>query len=602
LNDLALLRLAQHRRAEAVTLFARAFTLSEARLRKEALGLSESRLASFLQMLRSDEERLYSVLRAYRGDPGVRRLALTAALLLKGRSLDELADTSRTIHRSLDTRDHDAFARLRSLRTQITRLSLDSRGQTTLDDSQRLMDLAEQGDALEADLATRSAPLRALNALPPPGDMVDRVAATLPRDAALVELVAYVDRPLVPGRGTPRSKIPDQLCYLMLVLFPDGRIRAVDLGPAAPIDSAASRLRDTLASRDAGYQDAAVGLYRLVFKPLLPLLGNIRKLFVAPDGQLALVPIAALHDGHQFLADTFDFTYLTSGRDLLPRPDGTPPSTSVAILADPDYGMAPAAQEPAPDGGVAIAMAERSHSVERFFSGDRADLSGQRWPRLPGTRQEAEAIHQLLSQSRVFLGADASKERLLHLSTPGILHIAAHGYFLEDSAAPPGTRGLGESGLTGGGPTPHLPDPLLRSGLVLAGASSAPANQLGSSFITALELAGLNLWGTQLVVLSACDTGRGDIKRGQGVYGLRRALVAAGAETLVVSLWKVDDDVTRILMERYYLNLLAGQGRAAALREAMLAIREQHPDPHFWAPFIAIGRDTPLRQIAPSSQ
>jgi tetratricopeptide (TPR) repeat protein len=374
LNDLALLRLAQHRRAEAVTLFARAFTLSEARLRKEALGLSESRLASFLQMLRSDEERLYSVLRAYRGDPGVRRLALTAALLLKGRSLDELADTSRTIHRSLDTRDHDAFARLRSLRTQITRLSLDSRGQTTLDDSQRLMDLAEQGDALEADLATRSAPLRALNALPPPGDMVDRVAATLPRDAALVELVAYVDRPLVPGRGTPRSKIPDQLCYLMLVLFPDGRIRAVDLGPAAPIDSAASRLRDTLASRDAGYQDAAVGLYRLVFKPLLPLLGNIRKLFVAPDGQLALVPIAALHDGHQFLADTFDFTYLTSGRDLLPRPDGTPPSTSVAILADPDYGMAPAAQEPAPDGGVAIAMAERSHSVERFFSGDRADL------------------------------------------------------------------------------------------------------------------------------------------------------------------------------------------------------------------------------------
>lgn len=112
--------------------------------------------------------------------------------------------------------------------------------------------------------------------------------------------------------------------------------------------------------------------------------------------------------------------------------------------------------------------------------------------------------------------------------------------------------------------------------------------------VTALELAGLNLWGTELVVLSACDTGRGEVKRGQGVYGLRRALVVAGAETLVVSLWRVDDETTRIMMESYYRNLLAGQGRAAALKEAMRSLRAQHPHPYYWAPFIAIGRDAPL--------
>jgi CHAT domain-containing protein len=89
---------------------------------------------------------------------------------------------------------------------------------------------------------------------------------------------------------------------------------------------------------------------------------------------------------------------------------------------------------------------------------------------------------------------------------------------------------------------------------------------------------------------------------GQGVYGLRRALVVAGAQTLVVSLWKVDDETTRTMMESYYRNLLAGQGRSAALREAMLSLRAQHPHPHFWAPFIALGRDSPLHGFAPAPE
>jgi CHAT domain-containing protein len=118
--------------------------------------------------------------------------------------------------------------------------------------------------------------------------------------------------------------------------------------------------------------------------------------------------------------------------------------------------------------------------------------------------------------------------------------------------------------------------------------------------MTALELAGLDLWGTELVVLSACDTGRGDITLGQGVYGLRRSLVVAGAETVVMSLWKVDDASTSLLMEAYYRNLLAGQGRASALREAMRSLRVSRSNPHYWAPFIALGRDAPLRALVPT--
>jgi CHAT domain-containing protein len=235
----------------------------------------------------------------------------------------------------------------------------------------------------------------------------------------------------------------------------------------------------------------------------------------------------------------------------------------------------------------------------------RKDLAQRAWDLapLPGTRKEAEAIQQLLPQAQLFLGPEATQERLWHLPAPGILHLATHGFFLGDVPAPTGSRAVAHFSALGEDPlVAQPPDPLLRSGLVFAGARAlAPSSSSHtqpppeSAWVTALELAGLDLWGTQLVVLSACDTGRGDVKLGQGVYGLRRAFLVAGAETVVMSLWKVNDETTRELMEAYYRHLLAGQGRATALREAMRELRQTQPHPHYWAPFIAMGRETPLR-------
>ncbi len=603
LTGLARLRLAQHRASLALPLLSRAFTISEQRLRRDALDFSEARLADFLQFLRTDEELLYALLRAYPDDLQVRRLALSSVLLRKGRSVEETSNTSRTILRSLGSVDREAFARLRGLRSQLAQLSLSGPGSLSPADYQkRLKDLADQGDALEAELAKRSAPLRALSALPPPEEIVDRAAAVLPKDGALVEFVAYADRPLVSKSSTSASKLPSQLRYLALVLFPDARIRVIDLGPAAAIDQAASTLRNALARRDAAFQGPAQALYALAFKPLLPVLGTTRRLVLAPDGQLGLVPFATLHDGKRFLIDTFDFSYVTSGKDLLPRPESLPSTGSVVVLADPDF-RSPAAPASAQKGTPAVAM--RSASLERFYSTRSEEVAEQAWAPLPGTRQEAEAIQRLIPQAQLFLGPEASKQQLLQMAAPGVLHIATHGFFLEDVGASTGSRGVAHFG-SGGVPAQRPPDPLLRSGLVLAGArapssSSAQSSRLStdSSLVTALELAGLDLWGTQLVVLSACDTGRGDVKLGQGVYGLRRALVTAGAETVVMSLWKVNDETTRWLMEGYYRSLLDGKGRAAALRQAMLSLREKQPHPYAWAPFIALGRDTPLRPLAP---
>ena len=606
LNNLALFRLGQNRLADTVQLGARAFAIYEQRLRHEALAFSESRLASFLQLLRLDEEGIYMVLRMHPEDAALRSLALSAALLLKGRSAEELANTSRTIYRGLSSEDRGTFERLQALRSQLATLSLRGPGELSAQDyQQRLKELAEQGDALEADLAKRSAALRALTALPSPADIVGRTAGSLPKDAALVELIAYKDRMLGAKPGTSRAERPSQLQYLALVLFADGSTRAVDLGPAAPIDQTASRLRDALAIRDANFLVHSQAFYKLAFQPLRPLLRKTRRVFLSPDGQLSLVPFAVLHDGKSFLVDSFDFSYLTSGRDLLPRSQDIPPSNSVFVLANPDFGASLQAPRSTPD--KLSPLAQRFASLERFFSTLRADVAARPWAPLPGTGQEAQAIQRLFPQAQVRVGAEATKEQLLNLPTPGVLHLATHGFFLEDAPMPAGARAVGHFGALNEGVLFQRPtDPLLRSGLVLAGAQAPAPKAPGAAkpspdaaLVTALELAGLNLWGTQLVVLSACDTGRGDVKLGQGVYGLRRALVVAGAETVVMSLWKVNDETTHTLMEAYYQNLLAGQGRASALREAMLALRQSKPHPHYWAPFIALGRDAPLATFVP---
>jgi CHAT domain-containing protein/Tfp pilus assembly protein PilF len=601
LNNLARFRVAQQNLGEALSLFTRAFAVSEAHLRQEVLSFSEVRLAGLLHLQREDEEYLYSLVRAHPGDARVRHLALSAALLRKGRSLEEIADTSRIISRSLGQADREAFERLRALRTQYSALSLSGPGSLSpADYQQRLQDLAAEADALEADLSRRSAPLRALSALPAPAEVIDHVAKALPKESVLIELIAYHDRPLVPTRGAATSQSPSPLRYVALLLFADGRSHAIDLGPAEPINSAVLRLHEALAARAVSYQPAAQALYQLAFRPLLPHLGKAQRLFLSPDSQLTLVPFAALHDGSRFLVDVLDITYLTSGKDLLPRPEGISASRSVVVLADPDFGAPPAT--PSGVAQAAPALAERSASLERFYSSRFAPSTDFPWPPLPGTRKEAETIHRLLPQAQLLLGPAATKQALLTLGTPGILHIATHGFFREDAATP--TLAVSRvSALGEARPLQHSPDPLLRSGLVLAGASAqqAPSGPLlrEETLITALELAGLDLWGTQLVVLSACDTGRGDIKLGQGVYGLRRALVIAGAEALVSSLWKVNDESTRQFMEAYYSKLLEGAGRTSALRQAMREFRRKQPHPYYWAPFIALGRDAPLQGLLP---
>jgi CHAT domain-containing protein len=140
---------------------------------------------------------------------------------------------------------------------------------------------------------------------------------------------------------------------------------------------------------------------------------------------------------------------------------------------------------------------------------------------------------------------------------------------------------------------------MLRSGLALAGANTwlnagNPPEEAEDGLLTAEDVTGLDLLATELVVLSACETGLGYVQLGEGVFGLRRAFVLAGAKTLVMSLWKVPDEQTRELMVNFYQRLLAGEGRADALRHAQLDLKARYPEPFYWGAFICQGDPSPL--------
>jgi len=229
-----------------------------------------------------------------------------------------------------------------------------------------------------------------------------------------------------------------------------------------------------------------------------------------------------------------------------------------------------------------------------------ADLASLMWPPLPGTGQEADAVAKSIAGAKVYRGADATEAAVKQIRGPRVLHLATHGFFLPDEppAAPKdAARTAAIPAAQPGAPAaaPPTENPLLRSGLAFAGANKLASGD-EDGILTAMEASGLDLMGTKLVVLSACETGVGKVTNGDGVYGLRRALVIAGAESLVMSLWQVDDTATKDLMSGYYARLKTGKGRSTALRDIQLelAAKKEYAHPFYWASFLPAGDNSPL--------
>jgi CHAT domain-containing protein len=494
--------------------------------------------------------------------------ALAALVLLqrKGRVLDAMADTFAAVRqRATDAQDRDLLDQLRTTTAGLARAALGSSEWTRFGDRQRgIKELQAQKERLEARLSDRSAEIRAQ--VQPV--TLEAVQAAIPARTALLEFAVF--RPFDPAaeRNAEAYGPPHYAAY---VIRPGVAPRGIDLGPAVRIDDAIDVLRQAL--RDPSRSDVqprARDVDELVMRPLRAWLGDVDRLLISPDGGLNLIPFEALVDEEWcYLIQHFVVTYLTSGRDLLrmqvPRAEGGRP----VILADPVFG------EPAAMAGGKPSVDRASGRGIRRGAAGGGTLSSMYFAPLGATSQEARTIKALFPEALLLTGREATKAMLERVDAPRILHIASHAFFLQSAAREA---------------APEAMNPMLRSGLALAGANLAGDLQR-DGILTALEASGLNLWGTKLVTLSACDTGIGDVRTGEGVFGLRRAFTLAGAETVVTSLWPVSDYVTREAMVSYYVGLRVGLGRADALRKAKLAMlrRAGREHPFYWASFIQSG-------------
>lgn len=498
------------------------------------------------------------------------KVALGAILRRKGRAVDALADDLAATrgHLTLDARLR--LLRLRAIDAELGRTAI-RRGSGGLDGA-RAEALAKERETLELGLGGRAPAERRAPVT------LERVAEAIPAGAALIETVRFTPHTalFIDGKAVDRAPArepgdADAPRYAAYVLRHDGSVSSVDLGPAAPIDEAVAKARAALGEPASDARAPLRELHRRTFAKLRPMLGESTELMISPDGTLGLVPVGAFLDeqGH-YLVERFTITYLTSGRDLL-RPSVQPtPRQAPLLVGNPAFGaQVEGSDEP---------------SNRRSIDVRSMDLRGAAFPALPGTGTEVATIGAIVPHARVLTGKAATETAVKALRGPSVLHLATHGFYVPDARADKAPSAL-ES-------------PMLRAGLALAGADHGGRGG-DDGILTALEASSLDLRGTRLVVLSACETALGDARDGDGVYGLRRALVIAGAETVVTSLWRVTDDTTRDLMQAYYAELRRGAGRSEAMRTVALSLLRQPAlaHPYFWASFLVSGDRSPIGQV-----
>jgi len=588
LNGLALLYQAQGDINRATDFFRRGLEVHTQNLNLIFAVGSEQRKQSYVKTFSSTTDIIVSrSLQAANNNPAAASLALTTVLRRKGLVLDAVADNIQILRAQLNKNPETQklFAQWLQVQQQLSAFIFSDSEKQAANPKTQMEKLEAEKAKLEAAISAKSDEFRQQTQ---PVELT-AIQAKIPQDAALVEIVQYQPHNI---KGKTDADKFGQPRYAAAVLRSSGEPAWIDLGEAAEIDQLAIGFSKKLVeSQGLRYQKEIRTLARTLdeklIAPLRPLLGDANHILISPDGQLTLIPFEALKDEQdKFLIERYAFSYLTSGRDLLRLQSNFNNASAPVVLADIDYNNQNQTVASAKTSGVRGSQNRRS-----------GDLANLQFEALAATKDEAVAIKKVLPNAKVLLGKEATETAIKQLQSPSILHLATHGFFIADieqnlNASP-------DLELTPSQPKIlQVENPLLRSGLALAGFNKRKqaTNNHDDGVLTALEVAGLDLRSNQLVVLSACETGKGDVKVGDGVYGLRRALVIAGSQTQVLSLWLVDDAATKELMVKYYQNLQAGKGRHEALRAAQLEMlnSQEYQHPQYWAAFVPSGNWTPL--------
>ena len=505
------------------------------------------------------------------------------------------------------------FQELERVRARLSTLAFSRPEKENLDAYRKRMEDLEREKEKRVEQLTRLSRAFALQKKFVSAD-AEAIAQALPGRAALIEF-ARVNTFNFGAKGRRGRWLPARYLAFVLHAGKGGEVRLVDLGDAAEIDAAVARLKAEVAAERRVPQDGAGGasqrLYDLVFRPITPELGSAREIFISPDGNLNLIPFEVLRGpAGRFLIEDYNFNYLAAGRDVLAFNEIKSGMGTALLMGDPDFDLGAEKKESALK-KLALKGPSREGQARRSV-----EMRGLRFSRLPGTREEVLAIRELFGKNETesYLGEEALEEVLRVRGTPRILHMATHGFFLEDAKRPEVSEAedfMDDRGLVGAeapvpaavtvaGAATGVKNPLLRSGIALAGANrsmSESGDAPGSEgIVTAEKILGLKLWGTEMVVLSACETGLGDVRTGEGVYGLRRAFTQAGAKSVVMSMWSVPDAETKELMIEFYRGARSGRmNRCQALRQAglkqMAVVKQRYgyPHPFYWGAFVFMG-------------
>jgi CHAT domain-containing protein len=600
LNDLSALYAAKGAIAQAIALQSRSIGVSERNIVYNLSAGSERQKLAYLATLSARMSQTISLhVRYAPSNPTAASLAATTILQRKGRTLDAMSGSFAALRQRFNPQDQALLDQLNEITAQLARLVLRGPKRLTADEHQKqIKTLEEEKEKRESEISEHSAEFRAQSQ----PITLAAVQAAIPSNAVLIEFASY--QPFN-AQAFGNDKEYGEPHYIAYLLRREGEIQWKELGDAKTIDKAIDAFRGALSDpKRRDLKRLARAVDEKVMQPLRALVGGATHLLVSPDGALNLIPFEALVDERdRYLIGRYSFTYLTSGRDLLRLQVGRESKSAPLVLADPMFGER-GQQAQAEIGQQAKAYVPKRKLPSRMRLRQSvttgSDLSNVYFAPLTGAALEAREIKSLFPEARVLLQEQATETSLKQAAAPRILHIATHGFFLEDRPVRiEGTRGLSLAReydeLRGLNANVKIENPLLRSGLALAGANLREGRE-DDGILTAMEASGLNLWGTNLVVLSACDTGVGVVRTGEGVYGLRRALVLAGSETQVMSLWPVSDYVTQRLMKAYYAGLRQGQGRGEALRRVKLEMLRQKGTEHpfYWASFIQSGKWTGL--------
>ncbi|NJO12144.1 MAG: CHAT domain-containing protein, partial [Gammaproteobacteria bacterium] len=456
LRSLAVTQWARGESQQALMLLQTVQRKQETNSRRLLAAGSEARKQEYRRYLAEDT---YTDISFAMATPGVAAtvLGLTSVLQHKGRVLDAVSDSVVRLRRSVAPADRALLEELADLVGQVSAMIYAQGGSMSPEQYRaRLAQLSMKQDGLEVELANRSAAFgREVTSV-----TLTRIRQAIPVDAALVEWFRYT--PLDPTRkNSMRSASPRYVAY---VLKRKGNPVAIDVGEAQIIEKLARRLRIALAdSASRDFEQHAAALSTKLLTPLRAHLQGVKHILFSPDGELNLIPMAALSlEPGVHLATQFNVSYLTSGRDLL-RIAIEPISLDTAVvIADPDYGrvgVTPSKLSPL--------QPQRSNDLDR---------GGLVFRQLPGTALEAQDLKGLLklNESNVLVRLQASETALKQMKSPPILHIASHGFFLSD-------RQLSDAVARqrGGGATSVAPseNPLLRSGIALAGANERSSGE-----------------------------------------------------------------------------------------------------------------------------